>query len=337
MIRVFRCDGKKRTWGGPERLPADGEQPETVWIDLEGPTEEEERRVLAEYFKVHALTMEDIARPRLRPDHSPHFPKVEEFPDYLLVIVNPLQAHALGKVSDAGSDSKLNSQLSAVLTRSLLITHHYEKLPSIDALRAHLEKHDDHGERGPDYLFHLVLDEMVDEYVPVLDHVDDSLDKLEEEVFARPDRSLLARLLSLKRSIIMLRKTMIYEREVLARMSRGEFALIDDRETAYYRNVYDHLIRFTELMEASREMVSDLMQTLLASQSNKLNEIMKVLTMISVTILPMSLIAGIYGMNFENNVWPDFKTSQHGFAMALLLMGLSVVGAFGLFKWMKWL
>src|SRR5438132_757032 len=131
MIRVFRCDGKHRTWGGPERLPGKGEQPETIWIDLEDATEEEERLVFQE-------------------------------------------------------------------------------------------------------LFHLVLDGMVDEYVPVLDRLDESLDKVEEEVFANPDRSLLARLLSLKRSIILLRKTMIYEREVLARMSRGEFKLIEDRETVYY-------------------------------------------------------------------------------------------------------
>ena len=337
MIRVFTCDGKARSWGGPEKLPARGDSPSSIWIDLEAPTEEEERRVLAEYFPVHDLTLEDITRLRRLPDQAPHFPKVEEFPDYLFVVVNPLIPAATGAVAEAGGDERLTTQLSAVLTRSLLVTHHMRPLPSIDGLRAHLAKNDAHGERGPDYLFHLVLDGMVDEYVPILDRVDDALDSMEEEVFARPHKGLLARLLALKRNVVLLRKTMIYEREVLARMSRGEFSLIEDRERAYYRNVYDHLLRFTELLEASREMVSDLMQTLLAAQANKLNEIMKVLTMISVTILPMSLIAGVYGMNFEKNIWPDFKTSEYGFVGALALMALSGLGALGLFRWMKWL
>src|SRR5205823_10346612 len=138
----------------------------------------------------------------------------------------------------------------------------------------------------------------------------------------------------LKRNIILLRKTMIYEREVLARLSRGEFALIEERERVYYRNVYDHLIRFTELIEASREMVMDLMQTHLAAASNKLNEIMKVLTMISTTILPMTLIAGIYGMNFKE-LFPDTDTPG-GFWIALGLMALSGLGSYLFFKWKRW-
>src|SRR5262249_33772077 len=158
-----------------------------------------------------------------------------------------------------------------VLTHTTLITHHYEPLDAVNQLRAFLGKHAGQCQRGPDYLFHIVLDSVVDEYAPLLDRVDDALDRLEAEVFSKPNQALLERLLQIKRSVINLRKTLIYEREVLARMSRGEFELIEDREMVYYRNVYDHLIRFTELIEASREMLMDLTQTLLASQANKLN------------------------------------------------------------------
>jgi magnesium transporter len=104
----------------------------------------------------------------------------------------------------------------------------------------------------------------------------------------------------------------------------------------YYRNVYDHLIRFTELLEASREMVMDLMQTHLAAQANKLNEIMRWLAMISTMILPMTLIAGVYGMNFENSEWPDFQSSW-GFPFSLMLMGLTGIGSFVYFRWRKWI
>ena len=132
----------------------------------------------------------------------------------------------------------------------------------------------------------------------------------------------------------MLRKTLIYEREVLVRLARGEFALVDERETAYYRNVYDHLVRFTELIESAREMVSDLMQTHLAAASNRMNEIMKVLTMISTTVLPMTLIAGVYGMNFELLI-PDTK-NPWGFWVALGMMALSGAVSYVFFKWKQW-
>jgi magnesium transporter len=336
VIRVFVFRDGKGAWGGAEVLPERDGPFEALWIDLETPAEQEERKVFEEFFKVHPLTLEDILRPRRQPDEPPHFPKVEEFPDYLFVVVNPLLPVLADKLLGGADHERLNSQLSAVLTERMLITHHYEPLAAVQELHAFLGKHPTQAGRGPDFLFHLVLDVMVDEYAPILDQIDGSLDALEEEVFRRPRRNLLSRLLGLKRSIILLRKTMIYEREVLARLARGDFDLIDEREMVYYRNVYDHLIRFTELIEASREMVMDLMQTLLAAQANKLNEIMKVLTMISTTVLPMTLIAGIYGMNFEKSFWPH-NEAPWAFGFALGLMGLCGVIAFGLFRWLKWI
>ena len=132
-----------------------------------------------------------------------------------------------------------------------------------------------------------------------------------------------------------MRKTLVYEREVLARLCRGEFDLIEAREMVYYRNVYDHLVRFTELIESSREMVSDLMQTHLAAASNKLNEIMKVLTMISTVVLPMTLIAGIYGMNFKK--WFPELDWDYGYPFALGLMALTGIASFVFFRWKKWI
>lgn len=335
MIRVFTYVGGQASWNGVELLPPPDQLPEMLWIDLEDPTPEEERRIFEGYFPLHTLTVEDITRPRRAPDQPPHFPKVEEFSDYLFVIVNPLRPQAATMVLDSGAPSTpaLTHQLSAVLTHTMLITHHQQPLDAITSLRTYLQKHGTQAARGPDFLFHLILDEMVDDYAPLLDRVDDSLDQIEEQVFVRPTRRVLARLLGLKRNILSLRKTMIYERELLARLSRGEFALIDEREEVYYRNVYDHLIRFTELIEASREMVMDLMQTQLSSQANKLNEIMKVLTMISTIGLVCTLIAGVYGMNFEH--MPELKW-QYGYPFALGMMAAAAAGSFAFFRWRKW-
>ena len=310
---------------------------DVVWINLSNPTLEEEQLVFQQFFPVHPLTLEDITKLRREHHARPHFPKVEEFPDYLFIVVNPLTGQFLERIKTRASslaDGYATTQLSAILTPRILITHHYEPLASVDQLRAFLGRHESHCARGPDYLFHLVLDSMVDEYAPVLDTVEERLDEIELGVFQNPTQHLLTQLLELKRAIITLRKTLVYEREVLARLSRGEFALIDEREMVYYRNVYDHVIRFTELIESSREMVSDLMQTHLSAMSNRLNEIMKVLTMISTIVLPMNLVAGIYGMNFANI--PELKWDV-GYPFALGLMLLMAVGAFVFFRWRKWL
>jgi magnesium transporter len=311
---------------------------DVYWIDLDNPTPAEEVLVYKDFFPVHPLTLEDVTKLRREPTVRPHLPKVEEFPNYLFVVVNPLAPEFLQRLrrppGPAPAEDFLATQLSAVLSKKVLITHHYRPVAGVGELRAFLGRHEAHAGRGPDYLFHLVLDALVDEYAPALDAFEDRLDAIEAEVFARPTPQLLHELLQVKRDLIVLRKTLVHEREVLARLSRGEFGLIDAREMAYYRNVYDHVVRFTELIENAREMVSDLMQTHLSATSNKLNEIVKVLTMISTAVLPMTLVAGIYGMNFD--VLPE-KAWPYGYPFALGLMALLGVGALGFFRWKKWI
>lgn len=329
----------------PELLRTHGKQmreaADVHWIDLENPTEEEERLVFEEYLPVHRLTRDDVARRRLNPESPPDIPKVEAFADYLLVVANPLSQAMLDRIATGGKRfiddvpiAKPLTQLTAVLTPRVLITHHVEPVHAVAELRSFLAKHEEQSERGPDYLFHLILDAMVDEFAPVLDYFHEQLDHIEEAVFEKPSQELLMRILGLKREIAVLRKTLVYQREVLARLVRGDFEMIDDREIAYYRNVYDHVLRFTELIESSREMVNDLMQTHLSASSHKLNEVMKVLTMISTTVLPMTLISGIYGMNFEH--MPELKWTG-GYVFALILMAGAGATSLGFFLWKKWL
>lgn len=314
------------------------------WIDLSEATADEEERVFGALVPVHPLSLEDVTRMRREPESGAHFPKVEEFPDYLFVIVNPLPP-GLGAIAGRHADAPKVSagklfrrhrpQLSAVVTNHLLVTHSYAKLACVEATHQYLARHGSSAGRGPDYIFHILLDAMVDEYAPVVEWVAGQLDRLETRVFTHPTRHLISRILKLKRVVTAMRKTLIIEREVLSRLIRGEFELVDEREIAYYRNVYDHLVRYTELIETAREMVSDLGETHLAAVSNRLNEVMKALATISVIGVVCSVIAGTYGMNFEENVWPDFK-SGWGFPFAIGLMAVSSVLAFLFFKWRKW-
>jgi magnesium transporter len=331
----------------PESVSAVGDD-EVMWVHLTEPTPEEEAAVFARFVHVHPLTLEDITKMRREPGAGAHFPKAEEFRDYLFVIVTPLPP-GLGAVAAARQGEPRQSlpsasrmlrrdrpQLSAVVMKNALITHATASLTCIDMARTFLERHAESAGRGPDYLFHIILDAMVDEYAPVVDWVAGQLDRLETRIFTQPTRHLISRILRLKRVVTGMRKTLILEKDVLSKLIRGEFELVDEREVVYYRNVYDHLVRYTELIESAREMVSDLGETHLAAVSNRLNEIMKVLAMISTIVLPMTLIAGIYGMNFEENVWPGFKT-EWGFWFALGLMALTGVVSLLFFRWKKWL
>jgi magnesium transporter len=351
MITVHRCGDQTCQRGGLDRLPASVAvvpPGEVVWVHLTEPTPEEESAIFEQFMKVHALTLEDITRMRREPEGGAHFPKAEEFPDYLFVIVNPLPPGLSALASGKGervpgqrlpSASRMlrrnRPQLSAIITRNVLITHATAPLECVDAMHQYLQRHAENAGRGPDYLFHIMLDAMVDEYAPVVEWVAGQLDRLEMRIFKHPTRTVISRILRLKRVVTGMRKTLIIEREVLARLIRGEFELVDEREVAYYRNVYDHLVRYTELIETAREMVSDLGETHLAAVSNRLNEIMKVLAMISTIVLPMTLIAGVYGMNYDESAWPDYKSSW-GFWFALALMVLTGVGSLAYFKWRKW-
>ena len=338
MISLYRWQpGQKHgTWADFPDLPANGcnlPEGEVWWIDLDDPSEEEEDLAFQKFLPVHPLTLDDLRFPHREPEQPPHFPKVEEFADYLFVVANPLRTANLGAKEPETDPARCVVQLSGVLTHQVLITHHYQTLPAVGAVKQFLHRHAEQGGRGPDYLFHLVLDQIVDDYAPEVDHLVNRLDEIELQIFETPSRQLITELVHLKRRVIALRKTLILMREVLARLIRGEFELVDVREIAYYRNVFDHLVRYTELIEGAREMVSDLMQTHLAAQSNKLNSIMKTLAMVSTVILPMSLVTGIYGMNFEN--LPE-KEWTYGYPMALGLMATIGVVSVCVFRRKKW-
>lgn len=314
----------------PTKIP-DGE---VWWIDLDDPSPEEEDLVFRKFLPIHPLTLEDLSRPRRAPDQPPHLPKVEEFPDYLFVIANPLRPPPEKGIESLGAGAATSTvQLSAIVTGDLLITHHYQVLPAITDAKQFLHRHAEQCGRGPDFLFHLVLDHLVDDFAPEIDRIVDRLDEIEETELRSPSNTLMSELIHLKRRVIALRKTLILMREVLARLTRGEFRLIEAREIVYYRNVFDHLVRYTEFIEGAREMISDLMQLHMAAVSNKLNGIMKVLAMVSTVILPMSLIASIYGMNFDNIPELHWRYGYFLSLGAMLLVALIAIAIFWRRRW----
>ena len=303
-----------------------------LWVDLEDPNEAEEETVLLSLFDFHALAIEDCRHGR---EEEGHLPKVEEFGEYLFVIFNPVES--IHPPNGSRSSYKLalrTTQLSAFLSKRALVTHHYKPLRSVTYASQLIAKNPQSLGRGPDYLFHIIIDDIVDNYTPILDRLDEVIDGMEDEVFHQASQRTMARILHLKKDIVTVRRIAFYQREMLNRLSRGEFTLITRDEMIYYRNVYDHLVRMADLADSYRDTVSGLLDAYLSVTSNSLNQVMKVLTIISTVFLPLGVITGFFGMNFQH--LPG-ATWEYGVLSTLVFMIAVAVGMLWLFKRRKWL
>lgn len=301
----------------------------TIWVDLTNPTEEEEETILIHLFLFHHLAVEDCQRERLEPEQGDHFPKVEDYSDYLYVIFNPVdippEARSRPTVDEDEDEARSRRlrftfrtrQINAFLGPNYILTHHYEHSPSVEAAQQLCMKNPNLLSRGPDYLFHIIIDQIVDQYTPVMEHFDDVLEEVEEEVLSSNRSTLLVEILKLKKDIQRLKRITTYQREILSRLARGEFRLVSLEEMAYYRNVYDHLVRIVDIVESYKDVISGLVEAHLSVNSNRMNAIMKVLTMMSTFFMPLTLITGIYGMNFE--YMPELSW-KYGYLFALSIM-----------------
>jgi magnesium transporter len=191
-------------------------------------------------------------------------------------------------------------------------------------------------QKGSPFLLHQILDHVVDYYSPVLDDFDDRIDRLEDDIFTlrRPNNQILAEIMDLKRSVLRLRRISGKQMDILHRMSRGEFSLVPEEMRPFYRDVYDHLVRVVDLAESYRDLITGSLDAYLSVVSNRLNEIMKVLTIFSAIMLPLTFIAGIYGMNFEN--MPELR-SRYGYFTVLALMILIALGMLFFFRLRGWI
>jgi magnesium transporter len=303
-----------------------------IWIDLEDPHEAEEETILVSMLCFHDLAIEDCQAGK---GDDGHLPKVEDFGEYLFVIFNPVEGSTEATGENGDRVFKIvTSQLSAFLTNRLLVTHHYKPLRSIANAAQLLTKNPQVLGRGPDFMFHIIIDDIVDNYTPILDTLDDMVDRMEDEVFHGATPKTMVRILQLKQNIMTIRRVAVYQREMLSRLSRGEFSLITLDEMSYYRNVYDHLVRMTDLADSYRDMVSSLLDAYLSVTSNNLNQVMKVLTIISTIFLPLSVITGFFGMNFKFLPIADW---EHGVLVTVIFMVVVAVGMLWVFKRNRWI
>ncbi len=282
----------------------------TIWVDFEAPNLEDEK-ILSEVFKFHHLAIEDAHETR-------NHPKVEAFPDYLFFIVH-------GVKNETNSYNFVTKEMDGFLGKNYVVTYHHENFRSIDAVKRQIRSSPYVCSRGADYLLHQILDQIVDLYIPVVDDFDNAITGIEDRIFRmkRTDNSILEEIMDLRRSVNRLIRIGSKQLNVLYRLAHGEFPLISRDILPFYRDIYDHLQRVSDLAENYRDLVGSLLDIHFSIIANNTNDVIKFLTIFSAIILPLSLIAGIYGMNFEN--MPELKT-RYGYFLTLAAMVIVAVG-----------
>ncbi len=319
-IFVFRKGSEEVEEGfSREDLPALlADQSNLVWVDLRGETDAavgEAKDVLLNVFGFHALTAEDCVEVRNQP-------KVEGFPNYLFFIVHGI------KPGETGPTNFLTKELDGYLGSNFVVTFHIERFVSIKQVKQKIRSSTFVCERGAAYLLHSILDELIDHYMPIVDDFDKAINEMEDRVFVmgRSSNAILGEIMDLRRSVARLRRISARQLEVLYRLSHGEFPQIPTHVLPFYRDVHDHLLRISDVSESYRDLVSSLFDIHFSVIANRTNDVMKTLAVLSAIILPLSLIAGIYGMNFQH--MPELR-SEYGYyatlgAMALLTILLLV-------------
>jgi magnesium transporter len=280
------------------------DKPTITWINIDGVHELRNIENIGKNLKIHPLVLEDIA-------HTGQRPKMEDFEDYLFVVLKMLQY-------DEEKNETKTEQVSIILGANYVVSFQEDEGDVFGLIRERIRT--DRGrirKMGADYLAYSLIDAIVDNYFMVLEKIGEKIEDIEDELIKNPTPEVLHTIHSLKRELIYLRKSVWPLREVISRLERWESPLIDRSIDIYLRDVYDHTIQVIDALETFRDMLSGMLDIYLSSVSNRMNEVMKVLTIIATIFIPLTLIAGIYGMNFK--FMPELE-SPLGYPMVYVAM-----------------
>ncbi len=296
--------------------------PTVTWVNIDGLHDIEVMEKIGKHFGLHPLVLEDILNTDQRP-------KTEDFDDYIFVVLKML-------CFDEDQEEVRAEQISIILGPNFVISFQERAGDIFDPIRERIRNAKGRIRKmGADYLAHALMDAIVDNYFMVLEKLGEKIEGMEEELVSNPRPETLQTMHNLKREMIFLRKSVWPLREVVSRLERGESKLIKDSTGIYLRDVYDHTIQVIDTIETFRDMLSGMLDIYLSSISNRMNQVMKVLTIIATIFIPLTFVAGIYGMNFE--YMPELK--WHWFypkAFWLVMIGVAGVMLF-YFRRKKWL
>jgi magnesium transporter len=295
----------------------------SVWIDVTGLGSEEKLRNISQLLKLHPLAMEDVVNVHQRA-------KVDEFEESLFVVARMVD----------GDDATDTEQLSFFLTKQVLLSFQERPGDCWEPLRQRIRNH--RGkicDSGVDYLLYALLDAVIDSYFPVMERLADEVDRIEASIIQDLNPIQMKAIHELRGQLLALRRAIRPHREMMNELIRDSLPHISEETRVHLRDCYDHVVQVIDSVDTYRELTSDMRDFYLSSVSNNMNEVMKVLTIISTIFIPLSFVAGVYGMNFSDTSplnMPELKW-YYGYPFSLTIMGLVALGMLMYFRRRRWI
>jgi magnesium transporter len=300
-----------------DRLCAEKEN--VVWVDVSDPTDED-FSVLAEEFHFHPLSIEDC-------QHEHQRPKVEEYRGYYFIVMYEARR------TDSSRSLEL-AELDIFLGANYLVTVHNREITAIATAARLWPEWIDRAEAGAGLLAYLLIDAIVDDYLPILDDMSERMDELEDEIFDEFDPASIREIFLIKKQLVFLRRAVAPLRDVFNTLLRREQPIFDREIYVYFQDVFDHLIRVADTIDSLRDLLGSTMDVYLSISGNRMNVVMKRLTSIATILMSVTLIAGIYGMNFD--LMPELHW-RYGYVFALLSMVIVGVALYAYLRRIDWL
>lgn len=292
-----------------------------LWVDIDSASRTQ-HALLEKLFHFHPLAIEDTLNPNSRV-------KIEEYPGYLFIVIRGV---ALRHQTEDPYDLETND-LYAFLGPNFLVTVHSGPFPAINAAAEQLRRSPDFISRGVERVLHLVLDETIDGFFPIMHQIDDFLDTIEERVFANFDESALRDIFNVKRLVLSLRRYLQPSREVMNILTNRPTPLLSTETQVYFRDIYDHVLRINDGLDTYRELLSSTMDSYLTQVSNRLGTATKALSVVATMSLPFVVVSGMWGMNFTKGIpladWP------HGFWFMVVIQLALGAALLGFLRWKR--
>jgi magnesium transporter len=295
-----------------------------LWVDIaaDGGRREGEL-LLRDVFDFHPLTIDDCYNTLIDP------PKVDNYGNYLFIIIHNARYEAEAR-------RLVTTELDMYVGSNYVVTLHKTPLQAVLEVRRRAENHSLVLDRGAAFLAHALFDEVVDEFHPVVEALEDQVDAIQEIVLDQPQQTVLQEVLQLKRNAQRLKRTILPQRDVANRFARGEYAeFVPAESIMYFRDIYDHTVRVEEMIDTVRDLSENALSTYLSSVNNRINEVMKTLAIVTVVFLPLTLLASVYGTNFETT-FPDYGWAS-GFYLMIVSFAIISVGLLFWFRLRRWI
>jgi len=308
---IYFSKGKIRTdLAEDEFLLALQDKQGVLWVDFEETPSETDEPVLRKVFGFHPLAIDDALQ-------ETHVPKLDDWGNYLYIV--------LEAINFIREDATLDSlELDVFLGMNYIVTHHDLPIRAVTRLRDTCQRDERYLQADADHFLYKLIDELVVDYMTVVDDMDEEIEWVEDQVFDKPSPEIVQQLFALKRATLHLRRTLSPLREVLNKLARDNFVVVDAKDRIYFRDIYDHLVRLHDISESLRDLVGGALDTYLSVINNRMNDIMKTLTVITTLFMPISFLVGFFGQNFFQPVAAPLAkwTGLFPFVIAVAIMVL---------------